>query len=304
MNNFARELSDEELLKDTERLASEERRIISWMLENLREIERRKLYADKGYGSLFLYCVKVLKYSEPSAQRRIDAMRLSRDLPEVREKVKSGEMSLSVASQLQSFFRREAKAQMPIATSEKQKILNQVLGKSSRETERELLSLSSQPEIHYQEKVRPVTPELSEIRFAANPSQMALFEKARGLLAHTSPNLSWAELFEKVTELALQALDPARKPRRSVSPTRKKMEEGRTPSAALSREVWQRDQGKCRVCRSSYGLEIDHINPWALGGPTTLENLRLLCRNCNQRKAIRCFGLKKIEAHSRRKQRP
>ena len=55
---------------------------------------------------------------------------------------------------------------------------------------------------------------------------------------------------------------------------------------AVKREVWRRDQGRCsyvdrhsgRRCGSRYRLEIDHIVPFALGGPTDLVNLRVRCR--------------------------
>ena len=56
--------------------------------------------------------------------------------------------------------------------------------------------------------------------------------------------------------------------------------------AAVRREVWRRDQGRCsyvdrhsgRRCGSRYRLEIDHIVPFALGGATELSNLRLRCK--------------------------
>jgi 5-methylcytosine-specific restriction endonuclease McrA len=28
-------------------------------------------------------------------------------------------------------------------------------------------------------------------------------------------------------------------------------------------------------------LHVDHINPWSLGGETTLDNLQVLCNACN-----------------------
>ena len=54
---------------------------------------------------------------------------------------------------------------------------------------------------------------------------------------------------------------------------------------AVKREVWRRDQGCCsyvdphsgRRCGSRYRLEIDHIVPFALGGPAELSNLRIRC---------------------------
>jgi hypothetical protein len=37
-------------------------------------------------------------------------------------------------------------------------------------------------------------------------------------------------------------------------------------------------------CSVSTGLEIDHVVPWALGGPTELDNLALLCHHHHQKK--------------------
>ncbi|MDE0219627.1 MAG: HNH endonuclease signature motif containing protein [Spirochaetaceae bacterium] len=55
--------------------------------------------------------------------------------------------------------------------------------------------------------------------------------------------------------------------------------------AAVRREVWQRDEGRCRYvdprgghrCPSRHLLQIDHVLPYALGGGAEPENLRLLC---------------------------
>ena len=64
----------------------------------------------------------------------------------------------------------------------------------------------------------------------------------------------------------------------------------RTPSsraipAGVKRQVWERDDGRCRFvdpqtgrrCNSRHLLQIDHIFPFALGGAAEPENLRLLC---------------------------
>ena len=60
---------------------------------------------------------------------------------------------------------------------------------------------------------------------------------------------------------------------------------GRAIPAAVKREVWRRDRGRCRyVDRTSgrrYGsqhlLQIDHVVPYARGGAAEPNNLRLLC---------------------------
>lgn len=55
--------------------------------------------------------------------------------------------------------------------------------------------------------------------------------------------------------------------------------------AELRRAVFERDGGRCVECDSNFDLQYDHVLPVALGGATTLENLQLLCAECNQRKS-------------------
>jgi 5-methylcytosine-specific restriction endonuclease McrA len=38
----------------------------------------------------------------------------------------------------------------------------------------------------------------------------------------------------------------------------------------------------CQACGAKYDLTIDHILPVIKGGRTTIENLQILCRHCNQ----------------------
>ena len=45
------------------------------------EIERRRLFAEKGYSSMFDYVVRGLKYSEPAAARRINSARVLAKCP-------------------------------------------------------------------------------------------------------------------------------------------------------------------------------------------------------------------------------
>jgi HNH endonuclease len=68
-------------------------------------------------------------------------------------------------------------------------------------------------------------------------------------------------------------------------------------SAQRQRYIWSRDQRCCRQCGSARFLEIDHIIPLALGGTDDVENLRLLCRPCNQRAAIEKLGSVKMQKY-------
>jgi hypothetical protein len=70
---------------------------------------------------------------------------------------------------------------------------------------------------------------------------------------------------------------------------------GKKPSAAQTRRaVFARAGSACENCGSTFALEIDHVHPKALGGSSEAENLRVLCRACNQRAAIQVFGVDKM----------
>ena len=55
--------------------------------------------------------------------------------------------------------------------------------------------------------------------------------------------------------------------------------------AELRRAVFERDGGHCVECDGVFDLQYDHILPVAHGGATTLQNLQLLCADCNRSKS-------------------
>jgi hypothetical protein len=60
----------------------------------------------------------------------------------------------------------------------------------------------------------------------------------------------------------------------------------RTPvSTELRRAVFERDGGRCVECGGAFDIQYDHILPVAHGGATTLQNLQILCAECNRRKS-------------------
>lgn len=48
--------------------------------------------------------------------------------------------------------------------------------------------------------------------------------------------------------------------------------------------VFQRDGGRCVECGSSFDIQYDHVIPFSMGGASTVENLQILCADCNRRK--------------------
>ncbi len=67
--------------------------------------------------------------------------------------------------------------------------------------------------------------------------------------------------------------------------------------AAVRREVWARDGARCQfpldcggICGSKHRLELDHLVPVALGGPSTAANLRVTCDVHNRYAARLALG--------------
>ena len=64
--------------------------------------------------------------------------------------------------------------------------------------------------------------------------------------------------------------------------------EGRHIPRQVMLQVVRRDNHVCQVCLKYVRddeVEFDHIIPLSKGGPTTVQNLQLLCRKCNRKKS-------------------
>ena len=128
-------LEDQVLHQQLKGLVSSERKVLTKILNHLREVERRKLFSDYGCSSLFAYAVKELGYSEGQVQRRIQAMRMIKEIPEIEDKIQNGQLSLSNISQAQSLFNnlKKTEEKEPLNKKDKIKVLKQLENKSVRD---------------------------------------------------------------------------------------------------------------------------------------------------------------------------
>lgn len=214
MVSVLEKLSDHELLEKTKSLVAQERELATAVLWHLKEVSDRRLYAARGFCSLFDYAVKELNYSEPAAARRISAMKLLTQVPEIATGIANGSLNLSTVSAVQNFFKREEMGQGKIySPEEKRKILDSMAHKSKRECESLLATLSPDSVIP-PEKVRPVTRKYTELRIIVEEETLKKLQKLRDLLAHQNPDGSFGKLLELISEIALEKIDPVRKEQR------------------------------------------------------------------------------------------
>ena len=65
----------------------------------------------------------------------------------------------------------------------------------------------------------------------------------------------------------------------------------RSPTQEIKHAVFRRDGGRCQSCGTTKNLQYDHKIPYSRGGETTVDNLQLLCKKCNQRKKNKILWL-------------
>lgn len=281
------QLSDQALLEQTQLLVRKEKEILSEILTHLEEVRKRRLFCELGCGSLFQYCVKHLGYSEDQAYRRVNALKLMKEIPDVQSQIAQGELTLSTLTVAQSLFKTDQSV-------DKKEVLLALKNKTKREAEKVVREFSSK---------MPV--ESKKVLLSLSKAQEEKWNAVKAKLSHC--NLKEEEVLERLCDFFL---DPKPTPKSSPkvvvenaaprpAPSRnsalvQKSPAGSRPTKSIQREVFCKANHKCENCGSLYALEIDHKKPRSLGGTHDPKNLRILCRACNQRAAIQMLGKEKM----------
>jgi len=146
-------------------------------------------------------------------------------------------------------------------------------------------------------KLAPLSPDRNALQVTIDDETVELLEQAKDLLSHAAPNADAGAVLKRalqclVTELQHRKFAQVEKPRVALG-----AKNSPRVSAEVKRQVHDRDGDACSFqapdghrCRSRYQLEWDHVQPLALGGKSTTENVRQLCRAHNQYEAERRFG--------------
>lgn len=277
--NF-KNLSDDELNKKS--IAAVQREISATVevLYLLMENDRRKLFAKLKFKSLHHYAEDVLKYPGKQAYLRISAMRVLREFPQLEHKIRSGALSISHLNDANTVFRKKKSSRQ-----EKWEILNRISNTSTREAHRILVKYA--PGALSQDQIKLVAEGQVEFKFVGSIELHDKLKEISGFYAHHQI-LTLGDLLSKMADHELERIRQKKTPKT----------QSLTSKAETYRYVWSRDGHKCTKCGSTHALQIDHIVPRALGGENVPENLRLLCRNCNQRAAVEVFGAEKMSRYT------
>lgn len=302
-------LKDSELLRITKDLATKERALTVSLIEHLQEIHKRRLFADLGYSSLYDYVRKELGYSDAEAGVRVSSMRLIEDLPQAKEELRKGNISLTTLSMTASSLRRQDKMlEEKLSIEEKEKILYKVMGKSTRETEVILKELEIST---FKEK--SITPPLTTTLNQKIVVNIRVIKKILEL-KKIKGNYSDSELLELLLDQELTRIEEETK--KVVEKESKKEGEvaatsipannnTRYISKKVKEAVRKRAQNRCEFvnpstgkrCEEVHGLEFDHCMPYSWSGKSDGDNITLKCRSHNVRAAIKSLGMAKMDPY-------
>jgi Domain of unknown function (DUF222) len=149
-----------------------------------------------------------------------------------------------------------------------------------------------------QSTVKPIAPQRFALHVSVDQATHDALRRAQDLLGHQVAPGDIAQVIGLalgvfVAQLEKQKCAATAKPRKNPPPTTTV----RGIPRHVRRAVWKRDGGQCtyvsedgRRCTCRRALELDHIIAIALGGESTVDNLRLRCHGHNQLAAERTFG--------------
>jgi hypothetical protein len=163
--------------------------------------------------------------------------------------------------------------------------------------------------------VAATSPERYRVQFTIGQESHDTLRRLQALLRREIPDGDPGAIFDRAIALLLEKVEKQKLGAAAKSRAQRPIRPGTdSPSSAtpalvsaplISRHVssddrrstWRRDGGQCGFvgkdghrCSERAFLEFHHIRPYALGGPTTAENLSLRCRRHNQYEAELVFG--------------
>jgi hypothetical protein len=146
-------------------------------------------------------------------------------------------------------------------------------------------------------RVTPLSPERYRLQLTMSRETHDLFRRAQALLRRAVRSGDAAEILRRALTLLVDDLERKRFAETSRPRATQSSRSGsRHVPAAVRREVWRRDAGRCafigaagRCCETAF-LEFHHVKPYAAGGPATVENIQLRCAAHNGYEARLFYG--------------
>ncbi len=292
-----RGLDKDHLLQGFSRLVVRDQRNTATLIAYIAEIDRRKLYLELAYPSMFAFCTERFGMSEAIAHKRIRGGRAASRFPCILGMLARGEIHLTGVHQLASHLTEE----------NHKEVLERAKHKSMREIQKLVAELAPKPDVpsliralpnqrasmplssgdasssaveprpavqssgvaRSKPKPRPIplSPRRYKLQVTIGQETRDKLEELQGLLSHQVPDGDPAEILDRALDSLLVETKKKKaaltdKPCRS---SKKRKSKNRGIPARVRREVFERDEGQCtfvddrgRRCGSKWQIEFHH----------------------------------------------
>ena len=241
--------------------------------------------ALSGQGGFYDYCLKELRYGPQQSWRRINAMRMLKKLPEIKSSIENGSLTLSSINLASNLF-KEAEIDNK---ADQLQIISGMKMTTQIECEEKIFQIKKKLGILKPLKksfIRNITPDLLRMHVNLSKETFEKLQKVKNLMKEDDVDKILSRLFDN---FIIQSIESKRENRNFQASN------SRYISRKVKEIVYKRAGGKCENCHSTDRLEYEHKIPFAKGGSNDESNIQLFCANCNKRKAIRDFGLNKMD---------
>ena len=152
--------------------------------------------------------------------------------------------------------------------------------------------------------IENTSPERYRVQFTIGKESHDRLRRLQSLLRREIPNGDAGAIVERALLLLLAKVESTKvgatknpRPSPAIRPGTDRTISSRNVPRHDKRAVWSHDGGQCAFvapdghrCTERAFLEFHHVQPYALGGPATAENLSLRCRRHNQYEGELVFG--------------
>jgi len=263
------------------------------LIETLQQIDATKAFQILGYSSLFNYSVKALGLSESMAYNFMAVSRKAKQVPELNEAIKKGELTVNKARRISSVITSSNHREW----IQKAKVLPQLA------LEQAVAKLRPKPEPRAQ--IKAISGERKELRLGISNAIHERIDRLQALLSQKKRRqVTLEETIDWMSQIALEKQDPVKKAERCQQRKQKKEKRlfKKVPDlsqvlqkingqrkrthipAHVKHSVMLRDGAVCQYienngkpCASSKWIEIHHRKEFSRGGRHSLENLVTLC---------------------------
>ncbi len=238
---------------------------------------------------------------------------------EKEKKIYTPEAKQELFSKIEGKSQEECQKLFFSISTDPEKILPKEKSRVVSATETELKIIAEEKLMQNIQRLKELTAHKN-----SNPSYAEVFEMATEfMLNKIDPERNQEKKSERKSKVQIQAREPQVLPvqenkasqnfaaespnsrnqneinsKNTNAPQKAEANSNPPSEASIKRAALKRDQYRCtfkdlitgKICGCKYGLELDHIHPVALGGKSTLDNLRVRCRAHNLLEAERVFG--------------